>query len=125
MRKPEELVQTKVRMPEQLRRSIEKRAKKSGRSFSAETVALLEEAMRSGGIEILTKGLEDISRRLARMAHVIREQSGEPTPEEKMLLDRLKDLGNERGRKYQIERVKTPMWPSATPSSNEPDEGAQ
>jgi UDP-N-acetyl-D-mannosaminuronate dehydrogenase len=69
MRKPEELVATKVRMPEQLRRTVEQRAKKSGRSFSGEVVFMIGEAYRADESERRLTELKDaIEREIAESA---------------------------------------------------------
>jgi hypothetical protein len=44
-RKPTQIVQLKLRIQEKLRREVEQRAKKSGRSLNGELVALIEEAI--------------------------------------------------------------------------------
>jgi Arc-like DNA binding domain len=59
-RKPTDQVQLKFRVPERLRATIEKRAKKSGRSLSGEIIAMLETAIRVGDYDRLEESIRAI-----------------------------------------------------------------
>jgi hypothetical protein len=72
-RKPEQLVQTKVRIPERLRRIIERRAKKNGRPFSVEVVSMLGAADRADGLE---RAIETTT--LRTILSVVRELQANP-----------------------------------------------
>jgi Arc-like DNA binding domain len=61
-RKPTDQVQLKFRVPERLRATIEKRAKKSGRSLSGEIVAMLETAARVGSFDRLEEATQAIAK---------------------------------------------------------------
>jgi hypothetical protein len=62
-RKPADIVAVKVRMREDLRRQIEKLAKKNGQTVNGQTVLLLENAVRAeqlgfGGFDGIVKAVE-------------------------------------------------------------------
>ena len=81
-RKPTQLVQLKIRIQEQLRREVEKRAKKSGRTLTGEIAALLEVGLEAGDWKYLKDSLDESSQRLSEQIEISRELQLPWTPEE-------------------------------------------
>jgi hypothetical protein len=82
-RKPSDLVQYKLRLPHELARQIDKLSTKSGRSFSAEAVRLLEGAVLAervgmGGIDGVIKAVQHSSVESA-VQEVLKQLDLEPT----------------------------------------------
>jgi hypothetical protein len=82
-RKPTDLVQYKLRLPHELVRQIEKMRAKSGRSFSAEAVRLLESAVLAeragvGGFDGVVKAVQSSSAAFA-VQEVLKQLNLEPT----------------------------------------------
>jgi hypothetical protein len=123
MDKPEQLIETKVRMSKRMRHEILRRAKKSGRSFSAEAVDMLERASRAeeterqftelkqsierqqlATAELAAKWVQRsamwneqraIWRELDRLRSERRDRRPPPSPEERALLDRMEEASRE------------------------------
>jgi hypothetical protein len=66
-RKPTQIVQLKLRIQERLRREVEKRAKKSGRSLNAELVTLIEAAIAMGSFEDIAEKLREQIEQMERL----------------------------------------------------------
>jgi hypothetical protein len=84
-RKPADIVPVKVRMREDLRRQIEKLAKKNGQTVNGQTVLLLESAVLAeqlglGGIDGVIKAVQSASAAFA--VREMAKQLGLDKPEE-------------------------------------------
>src|SRR5262249_27221651 len=84
-RKPTDIVQLKLRIPESLRQSVEKKAKEAGRTINGQLVKMIEAADDMGDIRRYRKQLENVMEDLFRMVSRIEYGVEEPTPEQKQL----------------------------------------
>jgi hypothetical protein len=89
-RKPTQIVQIKLRLPERLRREVEKLAKQSGRSLNGQLVFIIEDAIQFGA---LSERLDEVSQTLQTVVNRIEVEAARvKSPEEQALLARLKEL---------------------------------
>jgi Arc-like DNA binding domain len=86
-RKPTDQVQLKFRVPDRLRATIEKRAKKSGRSLSGEIVAMLEMAIDVGDWNHIKTTITVVTEKLHEMLDEARRARAALTPEQRAIMD--------------------------------------
>jgi hypothetical protein len=84
-RKPTQVVQLKLRIPESLRRSVEKKAKEAGRTLNGQLVKMIEAADELEDVQAHRKKLERVVESLFGIVSRIEYGVEQPTPEQKRL----------------------------------------
>jgi hypothetical protein len=96
VRKPTKIVQLKLRIREELRREVAKKAKKAGRTLNGQLVKMIEDANELEDLHPYKDVLQDAVQRLGAILGHVRGYYERATPEERALMDRLEELKRER-----------------------------